>query len=213
MGREACLGRHVCGARCSTNSHVSDAFQALVPRSRSLSPSLYPHAVAIALAERHSWAPADLRRLARRPRPLYASTSPFHPLVALRASRVSKKGLLTCRTRSFLRPALHAATACASWSVSIGLFGTAKVGSSTCRPWRSQPLASPLRSLGRFSPENRSRTSASPVCHRGIDSLAWHIVARGTRTSAPVSMPDVFVPACLTPGTTGLIVLPQPPER
>jgi hypothetical protein len=46
--------------------HVSDAFQALVPRSRSLSPSLYPQAVAIALAERHSWAPADLRRLARR---------------------------------------------------------------------------------------------------------------------------------------------------
>ena len=53
--------------------HVSDAFQALVPRSRSLSPSLYPHAVAIALAERHSWAPPDLRRLARR---LGLSTDP-----------------------------------------------------------------------------------------------------------------------------------------
>ncbi len=42
--------------------------------------------------------------------------------------------------------------------------------------------------------------------------LAWHIVARGTRTSAPVSMPDVFVPACLTPGTTGLIVLHNHPS-
>lgn len=43
--------------------------------------------------------------------------------------------------------------------------------------------------------------------------LAWHIVARGTRTSAPVSMPDVFVPACLTPGTTGLIVLHNQSSR
>lgn len=37
--------------------------------------------------------------------------------------------------------------------------------------------------------------------------LAWHVVSRGTRASTPVSMPDVFVPACLTPGTTGLIVV------
>jgi DNA repair protein RadC len=37
--------------------------------------------------------------------------------------------------------------------------------------------------------------------------LAWHVLSRGTRASTPVSMPDVFVPACVTPGTTGLIVV------
>ena len=29
--------------------------------------------------------------------------------------------------------------------------------------------------------------------------LAWHVVSRGTRSSTPVSIPDVFVPACVTP--------------
>jgi RadC-like JAB domain len=31
--------------------------------------------------------------------------------------------------------------------------------------------------------------------------LAWHIVSRGTRSRTLVSIPDVFVPACVTPGT------------
>jgi DNA repair protein RadC len=42
--------------------------------------------------------------------------------------------------------------------------------------------------------------------------LAWHVVSRGTRASTPVSMPDVFVPACLTPGTTGLMVVHNHPS-
>jgi len=42
--------------------------------------------------------------------------------------------------------------------------------------------------------------------------LAWHVLSRGTRTSTPVSMPDVFVPACLTPGTTGLMVVHNHPS-
>ena len=42
--------------------------------------------------------------------------------------------------------------------------------------------------------------------------FAWHVVSRGTRDSAPVSMPDVFVPACLTPGTTGLMVVHNHPS-
>ena len=42
--------------------------------------------------------------------------------------------------------------------------------------------------------------------------LAWHVVSRGTRASTPVSMPDVFVPACVTPGTTGLIVVHNHPS-
>ena len=42
--------------------------------------------------------------------------------------------------------------------------------------------------------------------------LAWHVVSRGTRDSSPVSIPDVFVPACLTPGTTGLMVVHNHPS-
>ena len=42
--------------------------------------------------------------------------------------------------------------------------------------------------------------------------LAWHVLSRGTRTSAPVSTADVFVPALLTPGTTGLIVVHNHPS-
>jgi DNA repair protein RadC len=42
--------------------------------------------------------------------------------------------------------------------------------------------------------------------------LAWHVLSRGTRSSTPVSLPDVFVPACVTPGTTGLIVVHNHPS-
>jgi DNA repair protein RadC len=42
--------------------------------------------------------------------------------------------------------------------------------------------------------------------------LAWHVVSRGTRDSTPVSMPDVFVPACVTPGTVALVVVHNHPS-
>ena len=42
--------------------------------------------------------------------------------------------------------------------------------------------------------------------------LAWHVLSRGTRDSAPVSLPDVFLPACLTPGTTGVMVVHNHPS-
>jgi DNA repair protein RadC len=42
--------------------------------------------------------------------------------------------------------------------------------------------------------------------------LAWHVVSRGTRDSTPVCIPDVFVPACLTPGTTGVMVVHNHPS-
>ena len=42
--------------------------------------------------------------------------------------------------------------------------------------------------------------------------LAWHLLARGSRSIAPVSIPDVFVPACLTPGATALIVVHNHPS-
>ena len=42
--------------------------------------------------------------------------------------------------------------------------------------------------------------------------LSWHVLSRGTRSSTPISIPDVFVPACLTPGTTGVIVVHNHPS-
>jgi DNA repair protein RadC len=42
--------------------------------------------------------------------------------------------------------------------------------------------------------------------------LAWHLLSRGTRTSTSVSIADVFVPAILTPATTGLIVIHNHPS-
>jgi DNA repair protein RadC len=42
--------------------------------------------------------------------------------------------------------------------------------------------------------------------------LAWHVVYRGTRRSAAVSVSDVFVPALLTRGTSGLVVIHNCPN-
>jgi len=42
--------------------------------------------------------------------------------------------------------------------------------------------------------------------------LAWYVLSRGTRQSTPVSLPDVFVSACLTPGTTALLVVHNHPS-
>ena len=42
--------------------------------------------------------------------------------------------------------------------------------------------------------------------------LAWHVLSRGTRSGTSVSLPDVFVPACLTPGTTALLVAHNHPS-
>jgi DNA repair protein RadC len=42
--------------------------------------------------------------------------------------------------------------------------------------------------------------------------LTWHLLSRGTRDSTPVSVPDVFLPACLTPGATGVMVVHNHPS-
>lgn len=42
--------------------------------------------------------------------------------------------------------------------------------------------------------------------------LAWHIASRGTRSGALVSMPDVFLPACVTPGCVGIVALHNHPS-
>lgn len=78
--------------------HVSDTFQALVPASRSLDPSRYPQALAVALAERHSWTPADLRRLTRR----LGVSLPIpkaHPASRPRTSRASPSGPRAARRK------------------------------------------------------------------------------------------------------------------
>src|SRR5581483_8499249 len=42
--------------------------------------------------------------------------------------------------------------------------------------------------------------------------LTWHVLSRGTRDSTSVSLPDVFLPACLTPGATGVMVVHNHPS-
>jgi DNA repair protein RadC len=42
--------------------------------------------------------------------------------------------------------------------------------------------------------------------------LSWHVLSRGTRSSTQISIPDVFLPACHTPGTTALLVLHNHPS-
>jgi DNA repair protein RadC len=42
--------------------------------------------------------------------------------------------------------------------------------------------------------------------------LAWHIASRGTRSGALVSIPDVFLPACVTPGCVGIVALHNHPS-
>lgn len=42
--------------------------------------------------------------------------------------------------------------------------------------------------------------------------LAWHVVSRGHRAGSMVSIADAFVPACITPGAVGLIVVHNHPS-
>ena len=59
---------------------------------------------------------------------------------------------------------------------------------------------------------NRSRSSPSRVCRLVIVSSPG-TCSRAARVSPrPISLPDVFVPACLTPGTTALLVVHNHPS-
>jgi DNA repair protein RadC len=42
--------------------------------------------------------------------------------------------------------------------------------------------------------------------------LAWHVLSRGLRDTTLVSIPDVFVPACVTPGAVALVVAHNHPS-
>ena len=59
-------GRHACGACCSMNCTSPTLSRRWCPPAARSRLRAIPHALAIALAERHSWTPADLRRLTRR---------------------------------------------------------------------------------------------------------------------------------------------------
>jgi DNA repair protein RadC len=44
------------------------------------------------------------------------------------------------------------------------------------------------------------------------ECLTWHVVSRGDRNSASISIADLLVPGCLTPGATALIVVHNHPS-
>jgi len=69
--------------------------------------------------------------------------------------------------------------------------------------------ASTLAPLLRDEPVEVFAVACLSTRHR---LLSWHVLSRGTRASTPVSIPDVFVPACLTPGTTALMVVHNHPS-
>ena len=110
------------------------------------------------------------------------------------------------------RPHPHAVTACANSSAPIVRCATATDASSTCP---TVVLTDPRTAAAVLAPliADQSVEVFGVAClstkHR---LLAWHVLSRGTRASTPVSMPDVFVPACLTPGTTGLMVVHNHPS-
>jgi DNA repair protein RadC len=81
-----------------------------------------------------------------------------------------------------------------------------------------------LPSLALNQPRIAAETLAPLLAHEAVEVfavaclstrhrlLAWHLLSRGTRSSTFVSMPDVFVPACLTPGTTAVLVVHNHPS-
>ena len=77
------------------------------------------------------------------------------------------------------------------------ILNTARMAAATIGPWLMEESVE-VFGVACLSTKNRL--------------LAWHVLSRGTRASTPVSMPDVFVPACLTPGTTGVMVVHNHPS-
>ena len=106
----------------------------------------------------------------------------------------------------------HAVTACGNSSAPTGRCATATDASSTCPTvvlTDPRTAAAVLAPLIADQPVEVFAVACLSTKHR---LLAWHVLSRGTRASTPVSMPDVFVPACLTPGTTGLMVVHNHPS-
>ena len=81
-----------------------------------------------------------------------------------------------------------------------------------------------LPSLALSDPRTAAATLGPLLAHEAVEVfavaclstkhrlLSWHVLSRGTRSSTSISLPDVFVPACLTPGTTALLVVHNHPS-
>ena len=70
-------------------------------------------------------------------------------------------------------------------------------------------VATTLAPLLEHEPVEVFAVACLSVRHR---LLAWHIASRGTRSGALVSIPDIFLPACVTPGCTGIVALHNHPS-
>ncbi|MBL8141844.1 MAG: JAB domain-containing protein [Acidobacteria bacterium] len=73
----------------------------------------------------------------------------------------------------------------------------------------SRTVATTLAPLLMHEPVEVFAVACLSVRHR---LLAWHIASRGTRSGALVSIPDVFLPACVTPGCVGIVALHNHPS-
>ena len=89
---------------------------------------------------------------------------------------------------------------------------TTRDGSSRCRPRGPLDPRTAALLLAPLLADQPVEVFAVACLSTKNRLLAWHVLSRGTRTSTPVSIPEVFVPACLTPGTTGLMVVHNHPS-
>jgi len=69
-----------------------------------------------------------------------------------------------------------------------------------------------VRVLGPFMADQAVETFGVACISAKYRLLAWHVLSRGTRGTTLISIPDVFVPACVTPGTVALLVAHNHPS-
>jgi DNA repair protein RadC len=81
-----------------------------------------------------------------------------------------------------------------------------------------------LPTVALSDPRSAATTLAPLLAHESVEVfavaclsvrhrlLAWHIASRGTRSGALVSIPDIFLPACVTPGCVGIVALHNHPS-
>jgi hypothetical protein len=195
--------------------HVSDDFDVLVGRVARLPTSHYPRLIAVALLLRHSWSPEDLERTATR-----LGLQPVTSKATATASRVRRpqgrariEGRTTCRTnlchRRQTAPRGHRVRELVCGYRPLRDGDGRIVDVPTVVPKDPRTAASVLAPLIADQPVEAFAVACLSTKYR---LLAWHVVSRGTRASTAVSLPDVFVPACLTPGTTGLMVVHNHPS-
>src|SRR5437763_13835154 len=69
-----------------------------------------------------------------------------------------------------------------------------------------------VRVLGPFMADQAVETFGVACISAKYRLLAWHVLSRGTRGTTLISIPDVFVPACVTPRTVALLVAHNHPS-